>query len=392
MILSFSLKIPPQIKFGAGKFNELNEILSPSISKPLFVLGGRSFENSQHFNWLTEILQKKSLELRYVNIDQEPTPQIIDTVVSKFANEAIDQVIGIGGGSVLDAAKAISAMLIEQAEIIDFLEGVGCKKPSGQKLPFIAIPTTSGTGSEATSNAVISQTGNNGFKKSLRHDNFIPNIAIVDPELTLPCPQPLTTACAMDCFTQLVEGYLSTNSSQLTDLLALDGLKAISRSLRVVGENGNDLQARTDLAYAALLSGIVLANAGLGSVHGFASVIGGLFPIPHGIVCSTLMAPANEYTLYTLREDEEHNQSSLQKYTNLGKLFSVEQYKSDSWYQDHFIKELYSLTEHFNVPTLNKYGVTTQHIKSIAEQSGNKNNPIALSDDILAKILLTRLG
>ncbi len=392
MISPFTLKMPPLVEFGPGKFNLLEDILSPPIKRPLFVLGGQSLSKSPHFNKLGTIIESKALELRTVYVDQEPTPQLVDSAVSKFANERIDIVIGIGGGSVLDAAKAISAMLAEQAPVFNFLEGVGSKRPSGQKIFFVAIPTTSGTGSEATSNAVISQIGEHGFKKSLRHNNYIPDIAIVDPELTLSCPRSLTITCAMDCFSQLVEGYLSTNSSQLTDLLALDGLRAISRSLRLVCKEDGNINAHADLSYATLLSGIVLANAGLGSVHGFASVIGGQFTIPHGVVCATLMAPANEHTLNELRKDQVRNQSSLRKYTSLGYLFSKEEHKSDSWYQDYFIDELYNLNATFDIPTLSKYGFTGQHIKSVAAKTGNKYNPIELSDNILAKILLKRLG
>ncbi|MFN2355130.1 MAG: iron-containing alcohol dehydrogenase, partial [Desulfopila sp.] len=305
MLSSFSLKLPQQIIFGPGKLRELENILNRFGARPLLVLGSQSFAASGHSTVLEKIFAKLGIQVPTVHISSEPSPEMIDTIVADLvadlAAEEIDLVIALGGGSVLDGGKAISVMLKEKGKVTRFLEGVGSTTPSGRKLPFIAIPTTSGTGSEATSNAVISFIGSQGFKSSLRHDNFIPDLALVDPNLTLSCPKELTVACGMDCFSQLVEGYLSTNSSSVTDALAVDGLKAINRSLHTVCADGGNLPARTDLAYAALLSGIVLCNSGLGTVHGFASALGGLFPIPHGLVCGTLMAPVNALTLKNLR-------------------------------------------------------------------------------------------
>ena len=334
------------------------------------------------------------MAVRYqmVHISSEPSPEMIDTIVADPAFAEIDLVIAIGGGSTIDAGKAISAMLAEKENVSRFLEGVGTLFPSGRKLPFIAIPTTSGTGSEATSNAVISSIGDQGFKNSLRHDNFIPNLALVDPTLTLSCSTKLTVACGMDCFTQLVEGYLSTKSSSFTDALAIDGLKAIHRSLRQVFADGSNLQARTDLSYAALLSGIILTNSGLGTVHGFASVIGGLFAIPHGVVCGTLMAPVNGFTLASLRKTTGGNDHpALGKYARLGKIFSQLKNKTISWYQDYFIEEIKQLTDDLDIPKLSKYGLTTADVQKIVAKTGNKYNPIQLSKEELTSILYSRI-
>ena len=280
MLPSFAYIAPPQILFGAGTFSQLGEVLARFGRRPLLVIGSKSFRNTAPYQELQSILTNLNFDIEIVHISAEPSPEMIDNIVKAHSQSARDMVIAIGGGSVLDAGKALSAMLVETGTITRFLEGVGTEKPSGRKIPFIAIPTTAGTGSEATCNAVISSVGENGFKKSLRHDNFVPNLALIDPNLTLSCPKELTVACSMDCFTQLVEGYLSTNGSSLTDALALDGIKAVNRSLRKVCTDGSDIAARTDIAYGTLLSGIVLANAGLGTIHGFASAIGGFFPGP----------------------------------------------------------------------------------------------------------------
>lgn len=390
MFSSFTLKLPRQIIFGPGKLTELEHILGQFGARPLLVLGGRSFATSEHAAVLGKIFAKLGMQVPIVHIASEPSPEMINTIVADLAGAEIDLVIALGGGSVLDGGKAISVMLKEKGAVTRFLEGVGSTTPSGRKLPFIAIPTTSGTGSEATSNAVISSVGSQGFKSSLRHDNFIPDLALVDPALTLSCPEKLTVACGMDCFSQLVEGYLSTNSSSLTDALALDGLKAIHRSLRLVCADGTNLPARCDLAYAALLSGIVLCNSGLGTVHGFASALGGLFHIPHGLVCGTLMAPVNAMTLRNLRQKGD-NLPALTKYAQLGSLFSEQQNKTDAWYQDYFIEELARLSDDLGIAPLSACGVSSADINNIVGKTGNKYNPTPLTEADLAAILRNRI-
>lgn len=390
LIPSFSLKAPPQIIFGAGKLAQLEHIICRFGSNPLLVLGKYSFLATAHYQVMQRIFRQLDLQLRTVHIPSEPSPAMIDRIVTKLSGTGIDLVIAIGGGSVLDSGKAISAMLAEKKEITQFLEGVGDTIPSGRKIPFIAIPTTSGTGSEATSNAVLSSVGRDGFKSSLRHDNFIPDLAIIDSSLTLSCPPKLTVACSMDCFTQLVEGYLSTNSSVVTDALAVDGIQAVHRSLRRVCHDGSNLSARTDLAYAALLSGIVLANSGLGTVHGFASVIGGLFSIPHGVICGTLMAPTNARTLHNLRANNADH-PALIKYTRLGRIFSGQQDKTDAWYQDSFIDQLYRLADELDIARLSEFGVSPADVPKIVAKTGNKCNPSQLTKEELADILQSRI-
>ena len=391
MISAFSFKTPPHIIFGPGKLTELEHIIGRFGSRPLLVLGSHSFLQTEHYQLVQQIFGKLGCNNETVHIGSEPSPAMIDSIVGQLTGKGIDLVIAIGGGSTLDSGKAISAMLVEKKEVARFLEGVGDRTPSGKKLPFIAIPTTSGTGSEATSNAVLSSVGREGFKRSLRHDNYIPNLALVDPTLTLSCAPKLTVACSMDCFTQLVEGYLSTNSSALSEALALEGITAVRRSLRIVCNDGTHLPARTDLSYGALLSGIVLTNSGLGTVHGFASVIGGLFTIPHGVICGTLMAPANALTLKNLRMKSAHH-PALAKYTRLGRIFSEQQHKTDGWYQDNFIYELQSLAIELDLPKLSEFGVTPADISRIVDKTGNKYNPAQLSKEELADILRSRIS
>jgi len=353
------------------------------------ITGGESFKNSPYFCKLQDDLAQHKITCTTKSITTEPSPEDIDKLVVQLKNENVSSVVAIGGGSVLDAGKALSAMLKENGSVMDFLEGIGHKSPSGKKIPFIAVPTTSGTGSETTSNAVLSVVGPEGFKKSLRHDNYIPDLAIVDPELTLSCPPHLTATCGMDCFTQLVEAYLSTNGSALTETLALQGIEAISRSLTLAYQQKENIKARSDLSYATMLSGIVLANAGLGTVHGFASAIGGVIPVPHGIVCGTLMEPANRLTLTRLRQSDGENPALL-KYSILGKIFSDKPQQSATWYQDHFIETLAQMSSALEIPDLSKYHITDDIMKKILLATGNKYNPIDFDQNDLATILRSK--
>lgn len=389
MISHFTFKPSPKLIFGVKKHLELSALLQGFGKKLLIIVGGRSFLSGEHWPILRQSFLDKGYSFSIEHIPGEPSPQAIDSIVANYAENTIDAVVAIGGGSVLDGGKAISAMLVEQNPVTEFLEGVGTQRPGGKKVPFIAVPTTSGTGSEATSNAVISSVGKDGFKKSLRHDNYIPDIALIDPVLTVGCPRDITVACGMDTFTQLVEAYLSTNSSPLTDALALDGIRCVIHSLEKVCTDGSDLSARTDLSYASYLSGVVLANAGLGVIHGFASAIGGLFQIPHGVVCGTLMAEANRVTLDHLRENEPGS-AALVKYTELGRMAAGTQI-SDKEGQDFFINYIENLRKSFTIQALGHYGVSAADFDAIIQRSGNKYNPANLSENEHKSILLSCL-
>ncbi len=390
MINDFFLAQTPQIYFGNGKIGELPGLIAGFGTHVLIVTGGASFISSSHWQKLQTQREEKQMTTYHFVIDQEPSPAMIDECVAQHRDAPVAVVVAIGGGSVLDAGKAIAAMLKTPGPVKDYLEGVGTQKPPGHTLPLIAIPTTSGTGSEATKNAVISEVGENGFKKSLRHNNFVPTIALVDPALTASCPPSITASSGMDAFTQLLESYLSTKASPVTDALALSGLKHIHNGLRKAYEEGENVSARADVAYASLLSGITLANAGLGTIHGFASSIGGYFPIPHGVVCGTLMGPANRMTLEKLRKEGD-NKEALTKYATVGKLFSEKEGKSDAYYADARVALIETWTSEMKIPKLSEYGIGQEDVKKIVEATGNKNNPVALDEEELAAVLEARL-
>ena len=231
MVGSFRFGRVPLILFKRGKISELPSYIKDYGKNVVLVTGRRSFMKSIQGELFLNDLNTNGFRVHHIVVSSEPSPQIVDDAVKSSRKITPDVVVAIGGGSVIDAGKAISAMLPLELPIKEYLEGIGSMVHPGDKIPFIAVPTTSGTGSEATKNAVISETGINGFKKSLRHENFVPDIALIDPELTLTCSADLTAASGMDCFTQLTEAFLSTKSNIYTDALALEGLKFIKTCL-----------------------------------------------------------------------------------------------------------------------------------------------------------------
>jgi alcohol dehydrogenase class IV len=389
MVRPFQFGRIPKIYFRPGMISELPALAGKYGKKLVLVTGRKSFLESLYADRLLSAFKKSGISHHIVIIPGEPSPDVIDSAVRKIGNEEFNLEVGIGGGSVLDAGKAISAMLYKQESVIDYLEGVGNKEHPGTKLPFIAIPTTSGTGSEATKNAVISRTGKGGFKRSLRHDNLVPDIALLDPELTLHCPKDITAASGMDCFTQLLEAYLSDKSSEFTDALAVKGLISIKESLLISYVDGEDLEARIGMSFAALTSGICLANAGLGVIHGFASSIGGMYNIPHGIICGTLMAISNEVTVRELRKIKP-KKTALEKYATLGHIFLDAKNRSDDYYIDGFVSYLHNMTSELCLPGLKKAGVNEKDLENICDATECKNNPVKIEKDGLMEILMNR--
>ncbi len=391
MVGPFPFTHTPDILFGRGKIKKLPAVLPRFGMDVLLITGSRSFIESVHWDRLLLQLEAARIPWRHFTIDKEPTPEMIDRCVLSITDPVPSVVVAIGGGSVLDAGKAISAMYKQEGSVTDYLEGVGIRKPSGRKVPFVAIPTTSGTGSEATKNAVITSVGVEGFKKSLRHDHYVPDLALIDPDLTASCSPEQTARSGMDAFTQLLESYLSLKATQMTDALAIDALRILRDSLPEAVFRGDDSQdARTGMSYAAMISGITLANAGLGIVHGFASSIGGFFDIPHGLVCGTLMGVANRITWEKLIKTNE-NPAALEKYARVGKIFTREKDKSDSYYASALIELIEEWTERFGMQKLSDFGIAKKDVPKIVKATSNKNNPVPLTKEEMKEILTDRI-
>jgi alcohol dehydrogenase class IV len=389
MIDDFTYARTPEIIFGAGTISQLPGLVLRHGQSVLAVTGERSYEGPQ-WEGFTEALDRHEVRWEHVSITGEPSPEMIDHAVVECTGRDIDVVVAWGGGSVIDAGKAISAMLRAEGSVIEYLEGVGEKTPTGVKVPFIAVPTTAGTGSEATKNAVISQTGPNGFKKSLRHDNYVPDVALIDPELAMRCRRIVTASCGLDAITQLLESLVSTKASPMTDALAWSGLERAARSfVRAFCDGRRDIVARSDMAYAALLSGITLANAGLGVVHGIAGPFGARHDIAHGMICGMLLGPATRTTINLLRESED-GASTLEKYAAVGRLFSGETGSVEAGCES-LVSMLEAWTALARIPSLTRLGIKEEDLPPIADAAGNKNNPAKLDTAQRLALLAARL-
>jgi len=390
MVCSFQFSALPEIIFGTGKRDELPQAAAARGNRVLLLTGSSSIHNSGHGNEIISGLEQAGLELNQEIIGHEPSPSMIDEITDRYRGSGIQIVVAVGGGSVMDAGKAVSAMIPVEGSIKDFLEGVGDREHPGDKIPFIAMPTTSGTGSEMTKNAVISEVGEHGFKKSLRHKNFIPELAIIDPEMMLSCPAKLTASSGMDAFTQLLESYVSKQANPLTDALALQGLKQIKKFLlRAFLEGEQNLEARSGMALAAMFSGITLTHAGLGLVHGFASPLGGFFDIPHGVVCGTLMAPVFSRTIDNLIDQPGH--PAIRKLNIVSKVFADFKYKTEKEYLNAFKEKLIHITNLLEIPPLSEYGFKEEDIQKIIGHTSHKFHPVSLTKEQMADALRSRI-
>lgn len=394
-VLKYSIARLPRIEFGAGVFAKVPELVSRYGSRVLIVTGGRSFVQTAHWERLQAELGRRDIHWEHCKVAGEPSPQLVDETVSAFQGQEFDAVLGIGGGSALDAAKAIAGLLRVKRSVMDYLEGVGPELPyAGPAVPLIAVPTTAGTGSEATKNAVLSTHGPEGFKKSFRDEQLVAAYAVVDPELLASCPPQVIAANGMDALTQLIESYVSLKANVLTDSLAIGALRLARDSLIPMYEGLGDLaQARAGMAHAALISGITLAQVGLGSVHGLASPLGAFFPIPHGVVCGTLVAAATGQNIQAMREREPDN-PALAKYARLGEVLCEKRHGTAEKSHAALIELLHRWTEQLHLQRLSDYGMSEgdfDHVVANSRGSSMKTNPIVLQDGEIRAIMEQRL-
>ena len=392
---SFSIARLPAILFGRGVFDRTADIAASFGKHVLLVTGERSFVDSPAWERLLQAFARLGIRHQHVRVAGEPSPQMVDDAVRDFSGADIDVVVGIGGGSAMDAAKAIAGLLRVGRSVMDYLEGVGPELTyRGPAVPFIAVPTTAGTGSEATKNAVLSRAGKDGFKKSFRDEQLVARSAIVDPDLLAGCPPSVIAANGMDALTQLIESYVSLNANPFNDALGISGLHAARDGLIALYRSaGADATARERMAYASLVSGINLAQTGLGSVHGLASPLGAFYPIPHGVVCGTLVAVATRVNVRAMREREPHN-PALRRYAKVAEILLQRQFDNVDQALDALVGLLQQWTEALDLERLAAYGlgdVGLDQVVAHARGSSMKTNPIVLTDAEIRMVLQERM-
>jgi alcohol dehydrogenase class IV len=378
--MTFELSVPEKIIFGKGSLARLGQLVSDFGNRVLIVHGA----NPDRARSIEGLLAQSAVYL--YSVRNEPTIEDIAKGVEEARTKEVTLVIGIGGGSVIDAAKAISGLASNTGDILDYLEVIGRGNPLTKPgLPCVAIPTTAGTGAEVTKNAVIASPRHQ-IKVSLRSPFLLPRIALVDPELTYSLPPKVTIATGLDALTQLIEPLVSSRANPATDGLCREGIPRVARSLLAVVQNGKDFAAREGMALASLFGGLALANAGLGGVHGFAGPIGGMFDVPHGLICGILLPFVVDANIHALR-CRAPGSIALGRYDEIGRLLTG---SPDALATDG-LGWIINVTKTLNVPALSSFGIPKEAIPEIASKAGKassmKANPIELTQPELEAIL-----
>jgi len=380
--MQFEFATANRITFGAGKLRQAGPTIKSAGKRPLVVTG----KNIERAEPLFKILRENKIESATFSVSGEPKIQTIRDGVALATSENCDWVISIGGGSVLDTGKAIAAMMTNEGDVLNYLEIIGQGKALAKaSARFLAIPTTAGTGSEVTRNAVLASPEHR-LKVSLRSPLMLPEMALVDPEMIYDLPPSITASTGLDALTQLIEPYVCSRANPMTDAICTEGIGRVARSFRRAVENGHDADARADMSVASLFGGMALANAGLGAVHGFAGPIGGMFSAPHGEICAALLAGVMEINLRALREREAKS-SALNRYDVVARLLT----ENCEATADAGIQWVRNLVHDFKIPRLAAHGIKSEDIPEIVKNAMNassmKANPITLSEAELSEIL-----
>jgi alcohol dehydrogenase class IV len=376
----FEFATAQKIVFGRGKLADLAVHARGLGERALLVTGSRP-ERAERAR---DLLAGAKVTVFTLSVPKEPTTELARQGVELSRQSGVDFVVGMGGGSALDLAKAIAALVANGGDPLDYLEVVGrgraLSKPS---LPCILVPTTAGTGSEVTRNAVL-QAEAERVKVSLRSPHMLPVLALVDPELTLTVPPDVTAATGLDALTQVMEPYVSNARGALTDALSVEGMRRAARSLVRAYEHGDDLDAREDLAVTSLFGGLALANSKLGAVHGLAGPLGGSFEAPHGALCARLLPHVMRANLKASRL--RGLQEIVERYGTIASLLlgrTAEPEDGIAWVEE--------LVERLGIPSLAEHGVTAAHFEGIVAKgraaSSMKGNPVELSPEELTRVL-----
>ncbi len=370
--MKFEFATAGRILFGRGSASEIGPA-AKQFGERVFVVSGRTRR--------TDVSATATF-----TVTREPTVDMVREGANTAREGGCDVVVAIGGGSVIDAAKAIAALIANGGDPLDYLEVIGRGRPlTKPSIPFVAVPTTAGTGTEVTRNAVLASTEHR-VKASLRSPHMLPRIAIIDPELTLGLPPAITASTGLDALTQVVEPYVSVRANAMTDMFCLEGMRHAAASLRRAYADGSDIEARTGMAFASLMGGLALANAGLGAVHGFAAPIGGSFDAPHGAVCAALLPHVIEANILALRERAPES-PALRRYETVACILT----RDANAIAEHAEGAAAQLCADLHIPPLREYGVGEADIEPLCEKaaqaSSMKGNPIALTRAELQELL-----
>ncbi len=383
MGLTFEFSTSPRVIFGNGSFEKLPFLIREKGRGNVILLVTGS--NPGRYGDISLISDSINREITIFRVRGEPTIDVVNEGKSIAQMCSCDLIIGLGGGSVMDCAKAIAALATNNGNLIEYLEVIGQGKPLGKApLPFIAVPTTAGTGAEVTRNAVI-RSPEHQTKVSLRSPLMFPGIALVDPLLTCFMSPSLTATTGMDAFTHLIESFVSSQSNQFIDNICREGLRLVAVSLLVAFRDGNDLAARENMSMASLLGGMALANVRLGAVHGFAGPVGGMFSAPHGAVCASLLPAVFEANLQALTDRKQ--EKYLGKFNEIGRILTGSAYAGVNEALQ-FINDLFIQLQ---IPRMSEFGISEDHFPELVAKAKNassmKGNPVLLTDNELFRIL-----
>lgn len=386
MSIQFEFATAPRIMFGIGVIRELGGLAKSAGHRALLVAG----RNLKRAEPAAALLGAHSIGAAPFSVPGEPSIETVRAGTALARREGCDFVIGFGGGSVLDAGKAIAAMLANEGDLLDYLEIIGHGKALTRRPKrYIAIPTTAGTGAEVTRNAVLASPEHR-VKVSLRSRLLLPGRALVDPELTYDLPPAITATSGLDALTQLIEPFVCTRANPVTDALCREGLPRAARALPKAFQNGKDVNARQEMALAALLSGLALANAGLGAVHGLAGPLGGMFSAPHGALCAALLPHVMEINVQALRRRQPRS-PVLARYDEVARLLTGH---AGATAEDG-VAWVRRLVADLKIAGLGTYGIArgnaAEVIEKAASASSMKSNPIPLAREELEETLARAL-
>ena len=381
MGLNFEFATAARIIFGNHSVDRLPDLISSMGNNILLVTG----KNTERAEKVLAKIQKRDCKVDIFSVESEPTTTVIDEGINIARVEGCNLVVGLGGGSVVDSAKAIAAMVPNKGELLDYLEVIGQGKALVERpLPSIVVPTTSGTGAEVTKNSVIKSTQHN-VKVSLRSNLMYPDVALVDPVLTISLPKEITATTGADALTHLLETFVSNQANPFIDMYCREGMKRISCSLVKAFNDGTNLEAREDMSMASMLGGMALANVKLGAVHGFAGPMGGMFSIPHGAVCARLLPAVMEMNIQVLNEQKAED--LILKFDEVARILTG----NDKATAPDGIVWVEALVDKLKIPMLSKFGVEQDHFPELVEKakksSSMKGNPVLLSSEQLTTIL-----